>query len=95
MAYNLDGNHQQAQQTLEKALKSPPLNLLPLVCLMDNSLRSGERDRARRYADIAVRMYPGNTIRNSLEKYHDSFLIPPLLHADISRLLLERLNGIL
>ena len=94
MAYNLAGHHKKAEQVLEKALNTPPSNLLPLVCLMDNSLRSGASKRGMYYAGRAIRMYDGNTIRNSLEKYYNNNLIPPLLHADISQLLLEKLNGI-
>jgi len=93
-AYNLAGRHIKAEQILGKALNKPPSNFLPLVCLMDNSLRSGERERAIHYADLAVRLYHGNTIRNLLEKYRSNNLIPPLLLTDISQLLLQRLNGI-
>ncbi len=92
-AHNLAGHHEKAEKILENALNTPPLNLLPLVCLMDNSLRSGNKDRASRYADLAARMYADATIRNFFEKNRKNNLIPPLLLTDISQLLFAKLNG--
>jgi protein O-mannosyl-transferase len=93
MAHNLTGEHATAEQILLKARSVPPANLLPILCLVDNSLRAGAMDKAMYYVDSIGSLYQPDMVGKNLAAYQQDGLAPPLKFTEITRMLSQRLPG--
>jgi Tfp pilus assembly protein PilF len=87
VALSLNGQFAQADKILRRALQKSPDNMLPLLCLIENSIRAQDLLRAREYSRILSEYFEQPAIRNQLDNLAKDHKLPPLSAELISSVL--------
>jgi tetratricopeptide (TPR) repeat protein len=91
-AYSLNGDYRTAERFLGRAHQIPPLDMMALFRLIENSLNAGDTQRAGVYADALLSTFDMTVIRNQLNSLSNNYLIPPISPDLISQLIESRLK---
>ena len=78
VALSLNGQFSQAERLLNRVLQIPSDNMLPLLCLIENSIRAEDILRAKEYARILFDNFTVTAIKDQLENISNDHLAPPL-----------------
>jgi tetratricopeptide (TPR) repeat protein len=89
-AYSLNGDYRTAEKVLGRAHQIPPLNMMALFRLIENSLNAGDTQSAGVYADALLSTFDMSAIRNQLKSLSNNYLIPPISPELISQLVESR-----
>lgn len=78
VALSLNGQFSQADRLLNGDLKIPTDNMLPLLCLIENSIRAENMPRAKKYARILFDNFAVTAIKDQLKNLSKDHMLPPL-----------------
>ena len=78
VAYSLIEDHKNADFFLIRSNQVPPKNMVPLLALIENSLRAEDESAARNYTRVLFDYYERAQIRNQLISLSTDYLSPPL-----------------
>ena len=78
IALSLNGQFAQAELVFKRALRDSHRDLLPLLCLIENSIRAEDLPRAREYARIMLEYFDAPVVQNQLENIAKDHKSPPL-----------------
>lgn len=92
VAFSLNGDYDRAEMVLWRAHQIPPMNMMALFGLIENSLNAGDAQRAGVYADTLLKLFNMAAIRNQLNSLSSNYLIPPISHELISQFIESRLK---
>jgi tetratricopeptide (TPR) repeat protein len=90
VAYGLKGDYNRAEMLLWRAHRIPPINMMALFGLIENSLNAGNIEQAKRFADTLLNMSNIAAIESQLKSLSNNYLIPPLSLELISQLIGSR-----
>jgi hypothetical protein len=89
-AYSLNGDYSKAERILGRAHQIPPMNMMALFRLIENSLNAEDTRRAGVYADALLSTFDITAIRSQLNRLSDNYLIPPISPELVSQLIESR-----
>jgi tetratricopeptide (TPR) repeat protein len=89
-AYSLNGEHHKAERILGRAHQIPPINMMALFRLIENSLNAEDTRRAGVYADALLSTFDITAIRSQLNRLSNNYLIPPISPELVSQLIESR-----
>jgi hypothetical protein len=92
-ALSLNGKYVPAEKILNRVLQLSPYDMLPLLYLIENSIRAEDLPRAREYARILFEYFETPAIRNQLENFskdHKSAPLSPKLISSVLDIQLEQ-----
>ncbi|NNL41872.1 MAG: tetratricopeptide repeat protein, partial [Desulfobacterales bacterium] len=93
-ALSLSGEYSRADRFLRRANNIPPESIMPLFCLIENSMKAGNIKNAERYTDRLLASFSLIAVRDQLMRsLHDNLLLPiskQLIIEIISKKILER-----
>jgi tetratricopeptide (TPR) repeat protein len=92
VAYSLNGAYGRAERVLGRAHQIPPINMMALFRLIENSLKAGDAERAGVYAETLLKLFNMAAIRNQLNSLSNNYLIPPISPELISQFIESRLK---
>jgi Tfp pilus assembly protein PilF len=78
VALSLNGQFSQAERILNRVLQISRDNMLPLLCLIENSIRAEDIPRAKEYARILFDNFEVTAIKDQLENLSKDHMSPPL-----------------
>ena len=78
VAFSLNGQFSQAERILNQVLQISRDNMLPLLCLIENSIRAEDIPRAKEYARILFDNFAVTAIMDQLENLSKEYMSPPL-----------------
>jgi tetratricopeptide (TPR) repeat protein len=68
IAHSLEGHYSKAEIYLIRAYKVHPRNMLPLLAMIENSLKATDFESAQKYTDILLRTYSIAAIKDQLNR---------------------------
>ena len=93
-ALNLSGEYSRADWFLRRANNIPPESIMPLFCLIENSIKAGNVKNAERYTKRLLDSFSIIAVIDQLKRIsHDNFLLPvssELIAEIIAKKLMER-----
>jgi len=93
-ALSLSGEYSRADWFLRRADKIPPESIIPLFCLIENSIKAGNVKDAERYTERLLDSFSIIAVKDLLKRLsHDNFLLPvssELIVEIIAKKLMER-----
>ena len=92
VANSLSGEYGRAERILSRAHQIPPMNMMALFRLIENSLKARDAQRAGVYADTLLKLFNMEAIRNQLNSLSSNYLIPPISPELISQFIKSRLK---
>ncbi len=92
-ALSLTENYERADWFLRRAYTSTPDDITPLMCLIENSIKAGDTQKAEHYADNLIDSYSLLLIKYHLEKLQYDNLSLSISPEPITQIIAKRLTA--
>ena len=90
-ALSLSGEYSRADWFLRRSNNIPPESIMPLFCLIENSLRAGNMPNTKRYTEKLLDSFSIIAIKSQLEKLFYDNLSLSISHKLIARIIAKKL----